>query len=75
MGRKCAPRKQRKHPLIKLSSKYFSKALEVKDYKEAAEIVFSTGMVLFGKEGMMNAMEEANSYMKRKKLRRDEKHG
>lgn len=70
MGRLSAPRKRRNHPAIKKSSKIFSKCVENKDWKGASLIIFWTALKVGGVKGIMNTMEDAMSFLRRKKMRR-----
>jgi len=64
------PRKKRKSEAIDKSSKIFTEAMNNQDYKRAASAVFWCVLKDFAKEGTMNALENANSFYERKKLRR-----
>jgi len=69
-NRKCIPRKKRRNPLINKCSILFSSALDDKDYTLAASIVYFNVLVLYGKAGIMNALDNANAYISRKNRRR-----
>jgi len=63
------PRKKRKSKAIEISGKLFSEAIVNKDYKKAASAVFWCVLKDFAKEGILNAMEYANSFYERKEFR------
>ena len=62
-------RKRRIHPIIYQTSIIFSKAMHNKDYELCAKVVLFTVISLFGKEGIINALDRANSFIMRKKNR------
>ena len=64
------PRKKRKSKTIEKSSLLFSEAMSNQDYKKAASVVFWCVLKEFTKEGIMNALDDGNSFYKRKKFRR-----
>lgn len=64
------PRKRRKSKAIEKSSKLFSKYLENQDYKRASLVVLWCVFKEFAKEGIMNALDYANSFIESKELRR-----
>ncbi len=66
----ASARKKRKHNAIKKNSSNFANSIRNKDYKSAASIVFSTSLKVGGSRGIENAMKEANSFTRRKSLRR-----
>jgi len=63
-------RKKRRHPAIMESSLLFSKAINEGNYKKAAIIVFLTALQVGGTEGIMDALDNANSFYLRKDKRR-----
>lgn len=65
----AVPRRRRIHPAIESSGKAFSKAMHEKDYKKAAAIAFKCALEVGGVEGIINAMEDANCYIRRKSIR------
>ncbi len=70
MGNYAIPRKKRKTKNIKISEELYRKFMKNKDYRKAALVVFWCVLKDFGKEGIINALDYANSFYKRKKLRR-----
>ena len=66
----AAPRKKRNSKAIEQSSKLFSKYMKNQDYRKAALSVLWCVFKEFAKERIINALDYANSYIKRKKLRR-----
>jgi len=62
------PRKRRK--LKNDYKKERKKAIESKDFSLYAKIIFLIILESFAKEGIMNALNQANNFLKRKKLRR-----
>lgn len=64
------PRERRNNPIITKTSKLFSKYIENRDYEKAAMISCWVVLKLFAKEGIMNALNNANSFLKRRSLRR-----
>ena len=67
----AAVRKKRKHPAITKTDPLFAKAMDEGDYEKAAAIVFWATLKVGGVEGIMNALNSANSFIERKKLWRD----
>jgi hypothetical protein len=63
-------RKPRKNKSIEFTSKLFSKFVREEDYEKAAKITFWCVLKEFAREGIMNALNDANSFIKRKKMRR-----
>ena len=63
-------RERRNHPIITKASKLFSKYIENGDYEKAAMISCWVVLQLFAKEGIMNTLNNANSFLKRRSLRR-----
>ena len=61
------PRKKRKSKAIEKSSKLFSKFMNDKDYENASKVLFWCVLKDFAKEGILNALEHANSFIERKK--------
>jgi hypothetical protein len=61
----CIPRQRRKDPIIQKNSIIFSKAMHEKDFDLAAKITFRTVLELWGIDGLMNAIDQANSFIKR----------
>ncbi len=66
---KAVPRKRRKHPAIDKSAQIYSDAMHANDFKSAAAIALWTALEVGGVEGIMNAMEDANSYIRRRSRR------
>lgn len=66
----AVPRKKRKSKAIEKSGKLFSEALDNKDYKKASTVLFWCVLVDFAKQGIMNALDYANSFYERKEFRR-----
>lgn len=64
------PRKKRKSKTIEKCGKLFSKYMSERNYKKASLIVFYNVLVDFGKEGIMNALDDGNSFFERRKLRK-----
>jgi len=64
------PRKKRKSKAIEKSSKLFSKFIENQDYERASSVVLWCVFRDFAKEGILNAIENANSFIERKEIRR-----
>jgi len=67
---KASARRKRKHKTIKDSSSAFSSCIYRGDYDSAAKIACHTALSVGGKEGIMNALDNANSFIKRERLRR-----
>lgn len=63
-------RRGRKSNIIKNGDVNFSKKIKSKDYKSAAKILYWTTLKTGGKEGLLGALYDANSLIKRKKIRR-----
>jgi len=70
MNDKCVLRTPRKNEKIKKSEKLFNHYLEIGDYDNASKIVFITVLKEFGVDGIINTLDDANSFIKRKKKRR-----
>ncbi len=68
---KAVPRKRRKHPAIDVASLIFSYAMRRKDYKRAAAITLWCTLEVVGAEGIMQALEDANSAIRRRKYRKE----
>lgn len=66
----ASARRKRKNSTIKSSSSAFSSYIEKKDYDSAAKIVYWTALKVGGKDGIMNALDNANSFIRRKIMRR-----
>ena len=66
----AVPRKKRKSKAIEKSSKLFSKYMENQDYKNAALVLLWCVFTDFAKEGVMNALDHANSFFERNKFYR-----
>jgi len=64
------PKKPRRLPIIKKMNKLFSKFLNNQDYINASKVLLLTTLKVGGAKGILNAMNNANSFIKRKKLRR-----
>lgn len=64
------PRKKRKSKSIEKSSKLFSEFIENKDYEKAASVVLWCVFKDFAKEGILDALDYANSFIEAKELRR-----
>ncbi len=61
------PRKKRKNKSIEISEKLFTKAIHNQDYEKAALSVLWCLFKEFAKEGIMNALDNGNSFYERKK--------
>lgn len=68
MAKHCAVRKKRKHEAISKASPMFSKFIIDGEYELAALITYRTALEVGGTEGIMNALDNANSFVERKKL-------
>ncbi|MHA1285399.1 MAG: hypothetical protein ACTSQP_23090 [Promethearchaeota archaeon] len=66
----ASARRRRKNKMISNSSSLFSSYLDKNDYNSAGKIVYWTTLKIGGKEGIMNALDNANSFIKRRSLRR-----
>ncbi len=66
----AVPRKRRKSKAIEKSSKLFSKYLETRDYEKASAVVLWCVFKDFAQEGMLDALDHANSFIEGKELRR-----
>jgi len=64
------PRKKRKSKAIEKSSKLFSEAMDNQDYEKASAVVLWCIFKDFAKEGILNALDYANSFFESKELRR-----
>lgn len=64
------PRKKRKSEIIKKTSQLFSKAIDKQDYKKSASVVLWCVLKEFAQEGIINALDDANSFIKGKKFKR-----
>ena len=60
------PRKKRKSKAIEKSSQLFSKAMDIQDYKKASLVVLWCVFRDFASEGILNALDHANSSIERK---------
>ncbi len=68
----AVPRKRRKHPIIDKNGQLFSDAMHEKKFDLASLYAFQTVLEMEGVnncEGIMNAMDNANSYIRRKSRR------
>jgi len=64
----CAyPRKKRNSQAIEKSEQLFTEAISNKNYKKAGLAVLWCVFKDFGKEGILNALDNANSFMERKR--------
>jgi hypothetical protein len=63
-------RKPRTSKSIEFASKLFSKFVQEGDHENAAKITFWCVLKEFAREGIMNALNDANSFIKRKEMRR-----
>jgi len=63
------PRKRRKNKVITRSNELFSKYMDEKNYKSASDVVYVTALIIGGKRGLMNAMNNAISFMERRTMR------
>ena len=70
MGTASARKPRRIKEIIETSS-IFSDFIKKKDYSSAASIVYWTTLKVGGTDGIMNAMEDANSFIKRKSMKGD----
>lgn len=61
-------RKRRSHEAITMGSKLFSKAVEDKDHEMAALVAYWTTLNVAGPQGILRALDAANSYLDRKRL-------
>jgi len=66
----ATPRKKRKSKIIQKTEELFSEAISNQNYKKASLVVFWCVLKEFAKEGIMNALEDGNSFIERKKFRR-----
>lgn len=69
MGTSSA-RKPRKHKSITDSAENFSESLHNRNFDKTAKIVVSTALSVLGKKGLIGALDNANSLIKRIKRRR-----
>lgn len=69
MGQHAVVRKKRKNKEIIDNSPIFSSFMEKKDYENAGKIAFLTALQVGSVKGFMNALDNANSFIKRKKIR------
>jgi hypothetical protein len=65
-----AVRKRRKHPAITKSDPIFAKYVQEGDYESAAKVLFWCTLQVGGAKGIMGAIYDANSFMRRKAKRR-----
>lgn len=70
MGQLCAPRKRRKHPVITEMAGSFADAIREGNLEKAAKIALLTVLKMGGVEGIKRAMDRANSFLRRKDMRR-----
>ena len=63
-------RKKRKSQAIKKSEQLFSEAINDQDYKKAGLAVLWCVFKDFAQTGIMDALEEGNSFYERRKFRR-----
>lgn len=66
----AVPRKKRKSTTIEKSSILFSKFIEDQDYKSASLVVLWCVLEEFAKEGILDAIDNVNSFIETKELRR-----
>jgi hypothetical protein len=66
---KASYRNSRKNKAISKGSKIFSAAIQNKDYKTASQITYITALKVGGAKSIMEAMKNANDFVKRKELR------
>ncbi len=66
----ASARKRRKHKAIDKSSSRFSTCIKKKNYESAASIVYQTSLMVGGSKGIESAMSDANSFIRRKSLKR-----
>lgn len=66
---KCSARKKRKNKMITDSSFAFSSYIGKNDYDSAGKIIYWTTLKIGGKDGIMNALDNANSFIRRKNMR------
>lgn len=64
------PLKRRKNKIISKGSSLFSFYLYKNDYNSAAKIAYWTALKIGGKEGIMNALNNANFFIKRRSMRK-----
>lgn len=63
-------RRRRRNSAINRSSSLFSDSILKNDYKSAGKIVYWTSLKVNGEGGIMNALDNANSFIKRRSYRR-----
>ena len=63
-------RKPRKSKSIGFASKLFSKFVREGDHENAARITFWCVLKEFAREGIMDSLNDAKSFIERKKMRR-----
>lgn len=66
--RHAVARKKRNHSAIKKSSQKFSDLIKKRDYKSAGYLVFQCALEVGGTQGIMCALDDANSFLNRKRL-------
>lgn len=66
MNEYCIARKPRRTREILFSEKLFSRFIQDKNHELVAKVVFWAVLKVGGVTGIMNALDGANSYLKRK---------
>lgn len=67
---KCVPRKPRKHPSILRTANAFEEAFHNREFDVAARIVLGCALEVLGTKGIMGALDNANSVIRRMNYRR-----
>ena len=70
MNYKAVPYKPRKHWSITIAIPLFDKAIRKRDYETASKILVWNALILLGSEGLINALDNANRAIERKKYRK-----
>ncbi len=65
----ASARSRRKHPVIDRSSQLYTNSLSNKDYTSAGKIVYWASLSVNGEKGTLDALNRANSFVNRRKLR------
>ncbi len=67
MNELCSPYKKRNIPIIQHMSPLVSKAIHERDFETVAKIVFMTTLEVIGVKGLMNTLDHANNFYKRRR--------
>jgi len=67
-GPLAVPRKPRRDLVTKKCDKLFTKAMEEKEYEKGANIVLYNVFKNYAMTGILNALDNANSFLIRKKM-------